>query len=347
MLVPVLLLLAIGTITASIVRAPYIAYAPGSARSTGPLVAIPGERNYRSGGEVLFTTVSVVRPTYLQAVWGWIRADVDVYPSQVIQGDQSDSENRQLNLELMDESKLVAVRVALEQLGYEVSIKGSGALVVAVAEALPVSDLLDPGDTVTAIDGEPIALDSDLVAAVGALDPGDTVSLTVESVDGQGRREKSRKVEARLSSRPEAKDEPMLGVQVRTRAIRYEFPFTVKIDSEDVGGPSAGLAWTLAVLDRLTPGSLTGGRRVAVTGEIGTGGEVNEVGGVAQKAVAAEGEGADIFIVPTGEYDEAREHAGGMRVAKVDTLDDALVVLDGLGGNALDLGTPGDDSPGA
>lgn len=84
-----------GTITASIARAPYIAYAPARPAAAGPLVAIPGERNFRDRGEVLFTTVSVVRPTYVQALWGWIRSDVDVFPEQVIQGDQTDDENRE------------------------------------------------------------------------------------------------------------------------------------------------------------------------------------------------------------------------------------------------------------
>lgn len=343
---PVLVLVIVGTITASIVRAPYISLAPGSARSTSPLVAIPGEKGYRDRGEVLFTTVSVVRPTYLQAIWGWLRSDVDVFPEQIIQGDQTADESRQLNLQLMDESKLIAAKVALEKLGYPVTMKGSGATIVGVSEDLPIADQVGPGDTVTAIDGKRVSLDSELVSAVGTHRPGDTVSLTVEPVDEAGRREKTKTVEARLAPRPEARDQPMLGVQIRTRNVRYEFPFTIKIDSEDVGGPSAGLAWTLAVLDRLTPGSLTGGRRVAVTGEIREDGAVGEVGGVAQKTVAARDQGADIFLVPAGEYEEALEHAGSMRVAKVGSLDEALAVLADLGGNALELGTPGAVAPG-
>ena len=346
-LVPVLVLMVIGIITASIVRAPYIAYSPGSARDADALVAVPGEKNYRDRGEVLFTTVSVVRPTYVQALWGWVRSDIDVFPEQVIQGDQSDEQIRRQNLQLMDESKLIAAKVALEKLGYEVPVKGTGALIVGVAPDLPVTNLLHTGDTVIAVDGQEVDLDRQLIAAIGSHRPGDTVRLTVEPVDASGRRRAARTIDVPLRPRPEAQDQPMLGVQIRTRDIRYEFPFTVKIDSQDVGGPSAGLAWTLAVLDRLTPGSLTGGRTIAVTGEIGPAGEVKEVGGVAQKTVAAHRAEADIFIVPTGEYEEARKHADGMRVAKVETLDQALRLLADLGGNALELGTPGADDPGA
>lgn len=345
-LVPVLVLMVAGTIAGAVVRAPYVSFAPGSARSTAPLLSVPGQKIYRDRGDVLFTTVSVAHPTYLEALWGWIRSDTDVFPEDVIQGDQSDDETRKQNLQLMDESKLIAAKVALEKLGYEVGVKGTGALIVDVQQDLPVAGVLHTGDTVISADGKKIGIDTDLIAVIGSHRPGDRISLTVEPVDSSGRRLATKSVRARLASRPEAPDEAMLGVGIRTRNINYQFPFTVKIDSENVGGPSAGLAWTLAVLDRLTPGSLTGGRKVAVTGEIAPGGQVNEVGGVAQKTVAAQDEGADLFIVPTGEYDEALARAEGMRVAKVDTLDDALKLLADLGGNALELGTPG-ASPGA
>lgn len=341
---PLLVVMVIGTVTAGFVRAPYVAYAPGSARSTEPLVQVPRGEGYRTPGEVLFTTVSVVqRPSYLQALWGWVAGDVDVFPSEAIYGDQSAEESRRVNLQMMDTSKLMAAKVAFEKLGYRVPVRGTGVLLVAVEPNLPVSGLLRPGDVVTAVDGSRVRLDTELIAAIGSQRPGDRVHL---ALDRPGRAEPV-EVDVILSARPDDREQPMLGVQIQTRDLRFDFPFAVTIDSGSVGGPSAGLAFTLALLDRLTPGSLTGGHRVAVTGEIGPAGQVLDVGGVAQKAVAAREAGAELFLVPAAEVAEARAHAGAMTVARVTTLDDALKALSRLGGNALALGRPGADRPGA
>ena len=116
----------------------------------------------------------------------------------------------------------------------------------------------------------------------------------------------------------------------------------MELDSEDIGGPSAGLAFTLQVLDTLTPGELTGGHRVAATGTIDLGGRVGLVGGVRQKTLSVKDAGIDLFLVPSGELEEARAVAGDdMRVEPVDTLDDALAVLATVGGNGASLDRSG------
>jgi len=111
----------------------------------------------------------------------------------------------------------------------------------------------------------------------------------------------------------------------------------VSIDTGDVGGPSAGLAFTLAIIDDLTPGDLTGGAKVAVTGTISGDGTVGPVGGTGQKAAAVRAKGYDVFLVPSADYEAARQHAGDVDVIAVDTLDDALAALAALGGNVDDL----------
>ena len=125
---------------------------------------------------------------------------------------------------------------------------------------------------------------------------------------------------------------PMIGIFL---GQTYKFPVDVRIDTSDIGGPSAGLAMTLSVLDELTPGNLTGGKRVAVTGEIFDDGTVGEIGGVGQKAVAARHRGAQLFIVPMGEVAEARSRAGSLPVVGVKTLADALKALRAAGGAPL------------
>jgi PDZ domain-containing protein len=132
---------------------------------------------------------------------------------------------------------------------------------------------------------------------------------------------------------------PLLGVRLSTRV---KLPFDISIDSGKVVGPSAGLAYALELLDVLTPGELTGGMVVAVTGDLGTDGSVGPIGGVAQKAITVRRAGAKVFLVPRANLDEARSRAGnGLQVLPVDSFDDALHVLAGLdGSNALALGPP-------
>jgi len=129
-----------------------------------------------------------------------------------------------------------------------------------------------------------------------------------------------------------------LGVLLSTKDLSFDFPFDVELRSEQIGGPSAGLAFTLEVLDVLTPGELTGGKKVAATGTIELDGSVGEVGGVAQKTIAVRNAGASLFLVPRAEYAEAKRFAGKkLDVQVVDTLQDALRVLSTVGGNGLAL----------
>ena len=137
----------------------------------------------------------------------------------------------------------------------------------------------------------------------------------------------------------------MIGVSTFTRDLTFDFPVDVSIDSGRVGGPSAGLAFTLGILDALTPESVTGGARVATTGTMELNGTVGPVGGVHQKVVAASREGVDLMMVPSAEIDEARRYAGDLRIEPVDDLDGALAVLASLGGGDAVLPAPVDAAP--
>jgi PDZ domain-containing protein len=124
---------------------------------------------------------------------------------------------------------------------------------------------------------------------------------------------------------------PCVGI-VTQSFMDYTFPVQIAIDTQRVGGPSAGLAFTLAIIDQLTPGSLTGGRRVAVTGTIDPTGKVGAVGGVEQKAITAKTNDVQLMIVPKSEVKDARKGAGNVRVVGVDTVDGALRALESVGG---------------
>jgi len=327
---------------AGLVRAPYVVYAPGSAIETEPAISTPGTRAFSDDGRVLFLTVSLrgasKRIGYLEAAWGWVHGDQDVFPRKLILGDQTGKQSREEALQAMSSSQEVAAKVALEHLGYEVETTGRGAIVFETVAQAPVAKVLEPGDVIVGIDGAEVDLDPQLREELADDAPGDEVTLSVQR-GGEGDPED---VDVELIADPEEPDQARLGVSVVTRDLRYELPFPVTIDTEDVGGPSAGLALTLGILDRLTDGSLTGGAVVAVTGTIDPEGGVGEVGGVAQKAVAARRAGATLMLVPAAEEADAERVAGdGLDVVGVDDLDDALAALAAVGGNALDLDRDG------
>ena len=325
-------LLLVALVAASTIEVPYATLAPGSARSTAPLVSVEGAPTFAPEGDLFFLTVGIDDDvTLLEAAAGWINPDVDVLPYEAVFGaGVTEEQNRELNAAAMVGSKQTAVVVALERLGYELHPTGTGAVVLATEPGTPADEFLEVGDTIVAVDGTPIGTYNDLAPTVSARAPGDQVTLGVESQAGE-----SREVSLVLAARPDDPAAGFLGVSGDTRAYDPGLPFPVEIDSGQVGGPSAGLAFTLAVIDVLTEGDLTGGRHVAVTGTINEDGTVGEVGGVAQKAAAAADAGAEVLLVPTPEYEQALAHSHGLEIRAVATLDDALVALAELGGDPI------------
>lgn len=310
-------------VIAGLVKIPYYTLAPGSVRSTEPLVRVEGTEVFPGTDDISFTTVSFGEATVLTGAMGWLDPAVEVIDKEQALNGQAPEENRRRNLEMMDSSKQTAQVVALRRLGHDVTATGTGAVIAFVKEDAPVAKVIEVNDVVLAVDGAEVKVADDLVQAVGRGAPGDTVTLRVED-GGDG---EVREVQTTLLAREGDPTKPMLGIQAGTRNISFELPFSVSIDSGQVGGPSAGLAFTLGVIDVLTPGSLTGGKRVATTGTIDLRGNVGPVGGVPQKTVAARASGAELFLVPPGEYEQAIRFAGSMQVVQVDTLDGALQAL--------------------
>ncbi|MGD9797723.1 MAG: S16 family serine protease [Acidimicrobiia bacterium] len=329
-----LVVLVVGTITAANVRVAYYAVAPGGTFDTRVLVSVAEGREFAARGEVAFPTVSSGRATALEAFTGWLDGDIDVvHEERVRPPDVDDDELRDINLRLMAGSKEKAIGVAFERLGYD-AIHGEGAQVVQVVDGAAAAGLLVAGDVIVAVGGTPITLDAEAVSAVRALAPGVTARLVVRGPQGA-----TRPVDVVLGANPSDPSVGYLGVSLQTAGVRIEPPFEVDIDSDRIGGPSAGLAFTLEVLDRLTAGELTGGRRVAATGTMELDGRVGDVGGVRQKTAAVVEGGYDLFLVPRRELAEARRRAGSkVKVVAVDDLDDALRALAELGGNGLELG---------
>jgi len=327
----------------------YYRVAPGSAVPLDNHITVSGTPEFIPEGEVYFTTVSLAgEVTVLEAVSAWMDPAVDLVPTDEILGGRSPDENREVNLQAMSDSQEVAKRVALEQLGFDV-IQSNGVIVAQIEDGTPAAEVLEVGDSIAAVDGERIETWQQMVDLIHSHRPGDVIELTVRrrslNPDGQPvpppPDAPTEKVKVTLTRSADDPDVAFLGMAGFEDLTPLPLPFDIEIDTANVGGPSAGLALTLAVLDVLTPGELTGGLQVATTGTIDPTGRVGNIGGIEQKAHAVRRAGVDLFIVPTDHVEAARKVLGDdVEVAGVDTLQDALDVLAEHGGNALELAMP-------
>ena len=323
---------------ASFVSVPYYTVGLGDARSVGDLISVgEGTQVFDSEGKILFTTVALAgKVNIYDAIRGWLDENVDVVHEDLITGGKSKEETRKQNFALMDDSKLVATRVALEHLGLRVPVQ-EAVLVLEVVVGSPADGKLEPGDIIVSVDTAPVTVSQDAVSRVQARKPGDVIEMAVRRRDATG-------VYSDLTTQITAGDSgngaAFVGIKMQTQALNYEFPITVNIDTGLVSGPSAGLAFTLAIIDELTDGDLTGGRSIAVTGTIDGNGNVGAVGGVGQKTVAARQVGADIFMVPAAELAQAQAKAKDLQVVGVNTLAEAIEALKKLGGTGLALPQP-------
>jgi PDZ domain-containing protein len=312
--------------------------APGDARRLDDLISVKSKdaahpvTTYVPTGRVLYTTVSIEqRVNGYQALWAYLHSDYELIEEQKITGNKPEKEVEQINRAEMDESKIAAEVVALRRLHYPVDAHGDGAEIMKVSGAKTITGTLRQGDVIVAIDGKPVLMRDDVSSLMAAHKPGDQVRLSIRRNGAT-----SDVIAATHADTEDPKSgRALIGVNITTANFRYDVPLDINIDTGLVGGPSAGLAFTLGLLDILTPGDLTGGKHVAVTGTIDTDENVGPIGGVAQKAVAARHQHAAAFIVPVGEEKDARKHAGKMKVIPVKNLSDALAALERLGGNHI------------
>ncbi len=324
----VLGLLLVAAVAAAFIHLPYRIISPGEATPLDErVVSVSGAPTYRHSGNFLYLTVRITPsdPNVYRWLFSQFDDDVTIEGREDFQGCATDAENLRLGTLEMTQSQDTAKAVALRRLGYTVTDEASRIVIVDVVCNGPSAGILQLGDEIKAIDGHPITDVEQVRPLIVAHEPGDRISVTVdrggETLD--------------LAVRAGRRDGvAYLGIRSGP-IVTHHFPVDVNIDTERVSGPSAGLAFTLAIIDELTPGSLTGGRPVAVTGTIGPDGEVGPVGGVRQKAVAASDSGAKLMLVPPDEVKEARAHAGGMKVVSVKTLDEALAALQRNGGEPV------------
>jgi PDZ domain-containing protein len=342
------LLLIVGALGARIDFNEY-AISPGNAQNVAPLISIEGHQASSSEGKILLTDVYLTPVNWLVWVQAKFSNDIQIIPTDaLITPGVPDSQLIPQGYLEMAQAKQQAEAAALTRLGYHVGEVPSGAQVNQVASNTPAAGTLNVGDVITAVNGATVTNTCGLVGAIHDDNPGTKVILTVQpatfSSTGTMTFGATEHLSLTLAKAPSGSvtfscpgvtgpSKVYMGIGIND-AVTYSFPLKISISTPNIGGPSAGLAMTLGIINELSDGHLLGKTTIAATGTMDALGNVGDVGGVPQKAVAVHRAGASIFLVPVGEVGPARSTTGSaMNVQSVATLDQALAVFAKQGGH--------------
>ncbi len=331
MLVAALSLIAL-TCIALLVPVPYVTMRPGPAFDTlGEFEGKPmfnfdkSVKTYPTNGSLDFTTVSVTRAdsnvSLGRAITSYFSSDIAVVPKSLIYPDnETATQSTKESAAELDSSKDSSRVAALRAAGFTVT---GTPQIVEVAKGGAADGKLMEGDLVIGVGDTLVDSAEALVKAVGAYKPGDIVKLSIS------RKGAAQDISITTKAAPEDPSVPRIGVTLGTK---YTYPFTINNNvGRTIGGPSAGTMFALAIYDKLTPGSLTGGEKVAGTGEMAPDGTVGPIGGVRQKMAGAAHHDADIFLVPAANCAEAADGDDfGLKLVKISRLADAISSLEAL-----------------
>ena len=295
----------------------------GTGSASAPLISIPDKTTYPTKGALDLLTVYVDGlpsggPSWLELARAWLDPSQAVVPLEAIYPiGVTQQQNDQQSAAEMTGSQRSAVAAALSNLGYDVR---GDVKVTTVRPGSAASAVLKVGDVIRTYGGTTVDDSCSLQDVV--VDAGAKPTTVVLQ---RGGTERTVTVTPRRTDVGGGDVRPLLGV---TTAATFDFPFTVRLRISDVGGPSAGMMFALGIIDKLTPGSLTGGRHVAGTGTICGDGSVGAIGGIVQKMAAARGAGATLFLAPAADCDEVVGHVpNGLDVVAVRTLSNSLAAL--------------------
>ena len=318
-----------GTVVLGTLPAPYVLESPGPVYDTigdidvagesTPVIDVDGEKTYPTSGTLDMLTVTLRGNREAPLSWidlavAWFDRTRAVLPIEAVypEGETQEQSTQQSTADMVG-SQQEAVAAALGELGIDYT---SVVTVTSTLAGFPADGVLEPGDQILTVDGDPVDGVTELTTALKAQPVGSTFDLGIVR-DG-----KDLTVELTTAASPDDATVPIVGI---TPGATYDFPFDVTVNLGDVGGPSAGTMLALGIYDKLTPGELTGGEKFAGTGTIAADGEVGPIGGIRQKLYGAENAGADWFLAPAANCDEVVGHIpAGLQVFAVSTLDEAL-----------------------
>ena len=307
--------------------------------------AVP--QRYVADNGIRFVTAFGGQLSILDSILGWLDpyVRVDTYTEHF--GEQTPTSSRRLGFQAMTGAKQIAEYVAMSKVGLEASLEEGPILIEQlICQDAPAENSacvnLQVGEQITHINGVATQTLSLLAAQMKNRKVGESVVLTVLPyvAPNEETEKKPKKVTVTLMGSPDDERAIVGFIPADTRVT--SLPFDVNISTADIGGPSAGLAFTLALLDELTEGNLMGKGRVAATGTMDEDQNVGAIGALEQKAVAVRDAGVTLFLVPAGqspdEMKAARAAAGSaVRIVQVATLDDALKELRRNGGSTLPI----------
>ncbi|MET9662485.1 PDZ domain-containing protein [Streptomyces sp. NPDC006510] len=323
-----------------LIKVPYSEMSPGPTVNTlgkvggEPVLQISGHKTYPTSGNLNMTTVRVTGADYnmnlVESVYGWLAHDSVVVPHDTLYPDgKTEQQSTQENAEEFSQSQESAKAAALTELGIPVA---SRVVVSTVVKGSPAQGKLHAGDVIKQVDGTPVEQPEDVAKLVTRRDPGEKVTFTIipartaQAAEKAGKEPKgSRKIVITTVKAPK-ENRAIVGIQAGTD---HTFPFRIDIKLADVGGPSAGLMFSLGIIDKLTPGKLTGGKFIAGTGTIDDKGKVGPIGGINMKLVGARNAGARYFLTPDENCRAAASDTpSGLTLVKVKTIDDAKKSLE-------------------
>ncbi|MFF4538075.1 PDZ domain-containing protein [Streptomyces aureus] len=334
------------------IKVPYSEMSPGPTVNTlgdhdgEPVLQISGRKTYPTTGHLNMTTVRVTSADYnmnlVEAVYGWLAHDSKIVPHDTLYPDgKTEQQSTQENAEEFSQSQESAKVSALKALGIPVK---SWVIVSTVVKGSPAEGRLHAGDVIKAVDGTVVKAPDDVAKLVTKHKPGDKVVFRIVPAKEQAAATKENRTATAtkdvtittVKSDDSGTDRAIVGISAGTD---HTFPFSIDIKLADVGGPSAGLMFSLGIVDKLTPGNLTGGKFVAGTGTIDDNGKVGPIGGIDMKTVGARNKGAQYFLTPEDNCAEAaKDTPSGLKLVKVDTLDDAMKALKDISaGRTADL----------
>jgi len=302
-------------------------FLPDRAQPLAPYVQVKGERPDPDGdgGGIYYVAVEVKKASLLEKLFHGLHEGSTLVPASAVRAPgESDAQHRRAELQAMAQSQEIAAAVALRALGYKVDVSSPGTVIAAVSSDGPAAGKLRPRDIIVRVDGKRSLSPTDLRRLIRVHRPGEMVTLTIR----RGRRLE----QIRVKTAPDPRDaqRPLIGVFTDCalqRPAKIKLPVPVHIDLGQVGGPSAGLAFALDVVEELGR-DIDRGHKVAARGELCVDGSVVAVGGLKQKTIGAKRAGVDVFLVPAGENTAvARRYAGGMRVIPVNSFRQALRAL--------------------
>ncbi|MFE2944249.1 PDZ domain-containing protein [Streptomyces sp. NPDC059255] len=323
-----------------LITVPYSEMSPGPTVNTlgeaggEPVLQVSGRKTYPTSGHLNMTTVRVTGADYnmniVEAVYGWLAHDSVVVPHDTLYPDgKTEEQSTQENAEEFSQSQESAKVAALGELGIPVS---SRTIVSSVVKDSPSEGTLHAGDVIKAVDGTEVKAPEDVAKLVTKHKPGEDVVFTIvpakaaEAAEKSGKEPTTTEKVTITTRKSDEGDRAIVGIQAGTD---HTFPFTVDIKLADVGGPSAGLMFSLGIVDKLTPGSLTGGKFVAGTGTIDDKGVVGPIGGIEMKLVGARNAGARYFLTPDENCaDAASDIPDGLTLVRVKTIKDATASLE-------------------